>query len=357
MKAGMPAGVCPEKWILEHEGIMENLQREYVKAGSNILYAPTFTANRIKLEEYGLADRIKEMNHKLVSISRRAADGKAFVAGDITMTGKQLVPVGDLKLEELIDVYKEQIRYLADAGADLLIVETMMSLQESRAALIAAKELGELEEKYHLPVMVTMTFEKDGRSLFGTDAASAAITLESLGADAVGVNCGSGPAYMKDIVAQMASVTKLPIIAKPNAGLPSLDADGTTVYDMDAATFSEEMKILVDAGATILGGCCGTSPQYIDKLTKSVNNWGEVSTKLTERLLGLHKKGRHFLSSQCMPLEFGLNDPFMIVGERINPTGKRNYRNSLEADALILSDNSRKSRKKMAPPYWISIWG
>lgn len=188
MKAGMPAGVCPEQWILEHEDIMENLQREYVRAGSDILYAPTFTANRIKLEEYGLADRIEEINTKLVSLSKRAAEGKALVAGDLTMTGRQLAPMGDMGFEELIDIYKEQIRYLADAGADLLVVETMMSLQESRAALIAAKETCEL------PVMVTMTFEKDGRSLFGTDAVSAAVTLESLGADAIGANCSTGPA-------------------------------------------------------------------------------------------------------------------------------------------------------------------
>lgn len=323
MKAGMPAGVCPEKWILEHEDIMENLQREYVRAGSNILYAPTFTANRIKLEEYGLADQIEEINKKLVALSKRAAQGKALVAGDITMTGRQLIPMGDMKFEELVDVYKEQIGYLIDAGVELLVVETMMSLQESRAALIAAKEICGHEERYDLPVMVTMTFEKDGRSLFGTDALTAAITLESLGADAIGVNCGAGPAWMEDIVRQMASVTKLPVIAKPNAGLPALDADGNTFYDMDADTFAEEMKILAAAGATILGGCCGTSPQYIDKLTRSVKNTREVTSNLKERMLGLHKQGRHFLSSQCMSLEFGLDDPFMIVGERINPTGKK----------------------------------
>ena len=335
MKAGMPAGVCPEKWILEHEDIMENLQREYVQAGSHILYAPTFTANRIKLEEYGLADRIEEINHKLVAISKRAAQGKALVAGDITMTGRQLTPMGDMQFEELVTIYKEQIGYLINAGVDLLVVETMMSLQESRAALIAAKEIegNDLpaghDEGSDLPVIVTMTFEKDGRSLFGTDARSAAITLESLGADAVGVNCGAGPAWMEEIVRQMASVTKLPIIAKPNAGLPALDADGNTFYDMDADTFAEEMRILANAGATILGGCCGTAPQYIERLTKSVNNLDGILAHLKDRMSGQHKQGRHFLSSQCMSLEFGLNDPFMIVGERINPTGKKKLQEQL----------------------------
>ena len=153
-RQGMPVGVCPELWITEHEEIMSGLQKAYLEAGTNILYAPTFTANRIKLKEFDLEDRIEELNHKLVEISKRAADGKALVAGDLTMTGQQLKPMGPLDFEELIDVYKEQIRYITEAGADLLVVETMMSLQESRAALIAAKETCQ-----DIPVMVTMPFE------------------------------------------------------------------------------------------------------------------------------------------------------------------------------------------------------
>lgn len=330
MKAGMPAGVCPEQWILEHEDVMENLQREYVNAGTNILYAPTFTANRIKLEEYGLDGQIEEMNKKLVALSKRAADGKAFVAGDITMTGRQLKPMGDMEFETLIEVYKEQIRLLEEAGVDLLVVETMMSLQESRAALIAAKEVSEL------PVMVTMTFEKDGRSLFGTDAKTAAIVLESLGADAVGANCSTGPAQMADVIRSMAEVTAIPIIAKPNAGLPAVDENGNTYYDMAADTFAEEMKILLDAGATILGGCCGTSPEYIEKLTKSVKTTFAVNEGYVKRSDGAHKTGRHFLTSQCMSLEFGLNDRFMIVGERINPTGKKKLQEELRNGSFEL---------------------
>lgn len=330
MKAGMPAGVCPEQWILEHEEIMEKLQREYVKAGTNILYAPTFTANRIKLEEYGLADKIEEMIEKLVAVSKRAADGKAWVAGDITMTGRQLKPLGDMEFEELIHVYKEQILLLEKAGVDLLVVETMMSLQESRAALIAAKEVSKL------PVMVTMTFEQDGRSLFGTDAASAAITLESLGADAVGANCSTGPALMENVIKTMADRTSIPVIAKPNAGLPAVDSDGNTYYDMDADTFAQEMKILAAAGATILGGCCGTTPEYIRKLKEAVLSEPESDYSYRARKDGMHKKDRHFLTSQCMSLEFGLNDAFMIVGERINPTGKKKLQEELRNGSFEL---------------------
>lgn len=330
MKAGMPAGVCPEQWILEHEDVMENLQRQYVNAGTNILYAPTFTANRIKLEEYGLDGQIEEMNKRLVALSKRAAADKAYVAGDITMTGRQLKPMGDMEFETLIDVYKEQIRLLDEAGVDLLVVETMMSLRESRAALIAAKEVSDL------PVMVTMTFEKDGRSLFGTDAKTAAIVLESLGADAVGANCSTGPAQMEDVIRSMTEVTAIPIIAKPNAGLPAVDENGNTYYNMAADTFTEEMKILVNAGATILGGCCGTSPEYIAKLTKAVRSTFAVNEGYAKRSDGTHKTGRHFLTSQCMPLEFGLNDRFMIVGERINPTGKKKLQEELRNGSFEL---------------------
>lgn len=309
IKGGMPVGVCPELWITEHPEVLIALQKAYVEAGTNIVYAPTFSANRIKLKEFGLQERIRELNLKLVSISREAVGGRALVAGDITMTGEQLAPMGKMDFEELIDIYKEQIGYLKEAGVDLLVVETMMSLQESRAALIAAKEIWP-----ELPVMVTMTFEADGRSLFGTDAETAAIVLESLGADAVGANCSTGPDQMAEVIKSMASVTTIPIIAKPNAGLPSLNEEGQTVYDMGPEEFGTDMKLLCDAGAGILGGCCGTTPEHIKALTDTV---GGLLPSVRE------PSGRSYLTSERETISFGLNDPFLIVGERINPTGKK----------------------------------
>ena len=169
-KAGMPAGVCPEKWILEHKEVLFDLQKRYAEAGSNIVYAPTFTGNSIKLADYGLEDRLEEINTELVKLSKSAVGSSVLVAGDVTMTGKQLKPVGDLDFEDLINVYKQQIGVLDRAGADLIVIETMMSLQECRAAVLAANEVTSL------PVMVTLTFESDGRTLYGTDAASAAWT-------------------------------------------------------------------------------------------------------------------------------------------------------------------------------------
>ena len=231
MKAGMPVGVCPEQWILEHEQALIDLQTAYIEAGTDILYAPTFTANRIKLKEYDLEDQIEEINTRLIKLSKTIAKDKALVAADLTMTGKQLKPMGPLDFEELVDIYKEQIQYAEKAGADLIVIETMMSLQETRAAAIAAMEVS------RLPVMATLTFESDGRTLFGSDAKSAAITLSHLHVDAIGANCSTGPDQMCRIIEAMAEVTDIPLIAKPNAGLPSLDENGMTVYDMDSDTF------------------------------------------------------------------------------------------------------------------------
>lgn len=314
VKAGMPSGVCPEQWILEHQDVMLQLQKDYVQAGTNILYAPTFTANRVKLAEYHLEKNMTSMIRDLVAISKKAAESTpghpVYVAGDLTMTGEQLKPMGKMELETLIDIYKEQILCLVDAGADLLVVETMMSLAETRAALIAAKEVCDL------PVIATLTFEADGRTLFGTDAKTAAIVLESLGASAIGANCSTGPAQMESIISEMVSHTKIPVIAKPNAGLPFLDENGTTCYNMEAEEFAEEMEVLVNAGATILGGCCGTTPEFIRQIHERFGTDAKVAASR-------RPDGIRYLTSERISHSFGLDDGFFVVGERINPTGKK----------------------------------
>lgn len=327
-KKGMPAGCCPESWILEHPETLLELQKAYVEAGTDILYAPTFTANRIKLAEYGLAEQLQDMVRKLVGLSREAANTapagrKVYVAGDITMTGRQLKPMGDMELEELIDVYKEQIKALADAGVDLLVIETMMSLAETRAALIAAKEVCDL------PVMVTLTFEKDGRTLYGSDATTCAVVLESLGAAAIGVNCSTGPKDMCSIVSAIAAVTHVPVIAKPNAGMPALDAEGNTIYSMQPEEFAVQMAQLTGAGATILGGCCGTNPDYIRAIYKS---FGKDAVHKTVR----KPESIRYLSSERQTLSFGLDDLFIIIGERINPTGKKKLQEALRGGDLSM---------------------
>lgn len=308
LKRGMPAGVCPEQWILEHPEVLQGLQREFVQAGSDIVYAPTFAANRIKLAEYGLQDKIAQMNHGLVQVSKEAVNGNAYVAGNLTMTGEQLAPMGTLDFEELVDVYKEQIGYLVEAGVDLLVVETMLSLQECRAALLAAKETCDL------PVMVTLTFNEDGKTLFGTEPSAAAVVLSSLGAAAIGVNCSAGPDKMIPIIQEMAQYTDVPLIAKPNAGMPELQPDGTTEYNMNADEFVMHTKELIAAGAEIVGGCCGSTPEFIEKLYQYTKTYVKPEKKA---------KNLRVLSSERRALKIDLDGKFLIVGERINPTGKK----------------------------------
>lgn len=318
--AGMPVGVCPEQWILDHPQVMIDLQKAYVEAGTQILLAPTFTANRIKLEEYGLQDRLEEMNRELVAIAKEAAGDRALVAGDITMTGQQLYPMGDLMFEELVEIYKEQVRVLCDAGVDLIIVETMMSLQESRAAVLAVKETCEL------PVLVSMTFNEDGRSLYGTDPVTAVVTLQSLGADAVGMNCSTGPKEMLEPIRQMLSYANVPVLAKPNAGLPELENE-VTVYKTTPEEFAEVGAQLVEAGVSIIGGCCGTTPEHIRALTERVRSIRRTSPQIRRRRL---------LTSERKTVEIDLNGPFMVIGERINPTGKKKLQAELREGRLDL---------------------
>lgn len=317
-KEGMPQGVCPEQWMIDNPHIQYKIQAAYVQAGADIIYAPTFTSNRPKLKEHGLEDKLEEINIKLVENARKAANSverKVYVAGDMTMTGIMLKPMGPMDFEELIDIYKEQVSALLKGGVDCFIVETMMSLQETRACVIAIKEMCDL------PIMATLTFEADGKTLMGTDPATAAITLASLGVDAIGTNCSTGPVDMAKNVQKMFDVVDIPIIAKPNAGIPRLDENGDTVYDNTPDNFANEMQLIIDSGASIIGGCCGTDPDYI----KAVCNMGFKAVKTKKRIPNMH-----YLTSERKTVSFTLDDSFMIVGERINPTGKKAFQAELK---------------------------
>ena len=257
MKAGMPRGICTEKWVCENPEPLTRLQQEYKKAGSQIVYASTFSANRISLENYGLENQVKELNTALMGISRNAVGKDVLVAGDLTTTGKQ-----EISYEELLEAYKEQILALVEAGADLLVAETMMGITECMAAIDAAASVCEL------PVMCTLTVESDGSLFFGGNIYEAVETLAEMGADAVGINCSTGPDQLLSVVENMRKKVSVPLIVKPNAGMPVIDEMGNPVYSMGAEDFASHMKRLVEAGADIVGGCCGTAPEYIQRLCK-----------------------------------------------------------------------------------------
>ena len=263
-KAGMPVGVCAEQWVLEHPEVIRKLQQDYIEAGSQIIYAPTFSANRISLSRHGLEDRLEEMNRKLVAISREASGGRAYVAGDVTTTGKMLEPRGEISYQELFDVYREQIAVLADAGVDLIVAETMLDVEETMVVLDAAASVCEL------PVMCSLTLEADGSALYGGSAVEMVEALQEMGAAAVGLNCSVGPDQLEAVVSSMKKVAKVPVIAKPNAGMPEIDEKGVAHYNMSPERFADSMKRLIENGAGIVGGCCGTDPEYIRMLASVI---------------------------------------------------------------------------------------
>ncbi len=312
-KRGMPKGVCPEMWAIENPEVIIGVQRDYIKAGSNAVYSCTFGGNRIKLAEFGLGDQTIEINAKLARLAKEAVGDNGFVAGDLAPTGQFVRPFGDLPFETCVEVYKEQVKGLLEGGVDFFVIETMMDIQEARAALLAVKE------SCDLPVCVSMTFDENAQTLTGTDPITALITLQSLGAGAVGCNCSTGPSDMIKIIKAMKPYAKVPLLAKPNAGLPKL-IDGNTVFDMDAKEYGTYVEELVNSGVNLLGGCCGTSPLYIEQISKNIKGLKPVWCN-AEKISAV--------TSARSTVFVGFNEPTVVVGERINPTGKKKLQEEL----------------------------
>ena len=257
MKAGMPRGVCTELWVLEHPEIVLELQRNYREAGSQVILAPTFSANRVSLTDRGVGERLKEINERLLAITKEAAAGKAYVAGDMTTIGR-----ADADYAMLLGIYREQAEALAEGGADLIMVETMLGLEETMAALEGCREA------CGLPVLCSLTIESDGSLFFGGNIFDAAEALAQMGADAVGVNCSTGPDKLEPVIRNIKERVDVPVLAKPNAGMPVITDTGEAVYSMGPDQFAAYMGTLVEAGAGIIGGCCGTTPEYIRKVAE-----------------------------------------------------------------------------------------
>jgi len=306
-KKGMGNGICPERWCLENFHILNDLYAAYEKAGSEVVYTCTFGANQFKFKSYQVSDDIYKINYELACLTKNAVAKNILVAGDIGPTGLLVTPFGPLDFEEAVNAFKEQARGLIDGGCDLLVIETMIDIQEARAALIAVKEIKDIF------TVVSMTYEEDGHTLGGTDPITALITLQSLGADVVGCNCSTGPEKMVEFIKAMKPYATVPLLAKPNAGMPQLE-NGRTFFEMDAKTFAFHGRALVKAGANFIGGCCGTTPVHIRELAKV--------TKKVKPLLPLRKSISALSSSRAF-VNLSENQPLLIVGERINPTGKK----------------------------------
>ena len=258
-KYGLGGGDCPEAWILEHPEVIREIQRAYVEAGSDVIYAPTFGANRIKLEAQGYRHAVEDFNLRLAALSREAAAGKALVAGDIAPTGHFLSPLGDVSFEELTEVYTEQAAALEKAGVDLFVIETMMTVAEARAAVLAVRSVS------RRPIFVTFTCDEKGRTLSGSDVAAILQIMQGMEIDAFGLNCSVGPEEMVTQLRRLHEYAQVPLIAKPNAGIPELRGD-ETVYNCTPEQFTAHLQEMAEAGVRIFGGCCGTTAEHIRAL-------------------------------------------------------------------------------------------
>ncbi|MBI5560263.1 MAG: homocysteine S-methyltransferase family protein, partial [Deltaproteobacteria bacterium] len=306
-KMGLKKGACPDGLNLTEPELVKKVHTLYAEAGSDVVTTNTFGANRLKLREYGLEKKLREININGVKIARKAAGGSGFVAGCIGPTGRFIEPVGDLTFDEAVSVFAEQAGALKKGGADLLIIETMMDIKEMKAAIIASNSTG-------LPVVATMTFDSTMRTVLGTPPEAFAIVADSLGVAALGANCSLGIEGIYKAIKRMNSVTDLPLLAQPNAGMPVLKGK-ETVFPSTPDEMAEYAPKLVACGVRLLGGCCGTTPEHIRKMGGEFKSLKPESTR--------KPKGFTALSSRTSFTLFGGEMGPVLIGERINPTGRK----------------------------------
>lgn len=316
---GLKAGACPELMNVEAPDVVKKIHRAYIEAGATIIETNTFGASSLKLAHYGLESRVRELNSAAVKIAKAAAQSQAKVAGSMGPTGKFIAPLGDLDFDDAYKIFREQAQALADAGADFLIIETCIDIQEMRAALLAAKDA------CNLPIICQLSYSEDGRTVTGTDPQSAAVILDAMGASIIGVNCSLGPEQLVPVVKTLAENCRVPVSVQPNAGMPYLEG-GITKFPMDAKTFGAWGKALVEAGATYLGGCCGTTPDHIRELALNVKNLSAAPRRFNRPLM---------LSSRSKTVTIDKNLPTVLIGERINPTGRKKLAAEIREGSLL----------------------
>ena len=313
---GLKAGACPELMNVDAPNVVKRIHRAYIDVGSTIIETNTFGASSLKLAHYGLENRVRELNFAAVKIAKSA--GNVKIAGSIGPTGKFIAPLGDLTFDDAYKIFYEQSQALAEAGADFLIIETCIDIQEMRAALLAAKDA------CNLPIICQLSYSEDGRTVTGTDPQSAAVILEKMGASIIGVNCSLGPEQLVPVVKILAENCRVPVSVQPNAGMPYLE-DGKTKFPMDAKTFGSWGAKLVEAGATFLGGCCGTTPEHIFELANAVKTLNPAPRRFNSVLK---------LASRSKTVVIDKNST-TLIGERINPTGRKKLAAEIREGSLL----------------------
>ena len=316
-KQGLRPGELPERWNITNPKIITSIHKKYYDSGSNVVVTNTFGANTLKFPEEELDSIIKAaVRNARVAASESQTTQPKWVALDIGPTGRMLKPYGDLDFEDAVSIFAQTIRLGVKHGADLILIETMNDSYETKAALLATKE------SCDLPVFVSNAYGEDGKLMTGADPAAMVAMLEGMGADAIGVNCSLGPKALATVVREYLKYSSIPVILKPNAGLPKM-VDGQTIYDISPAEFAEDVISLIKEGVRVVGGCCGTTPEYISAVVKSSS--GIVPVEITS-------KNFSCISSYTHAVFFG-NDP-VLIGERINPTGKKRFKEALRANDI-----------------------
>ena len=329
--AGLEEGYCPELFNVERPEVVKNIHAQYLQHGSDVITTNTFGACSLKLEDYDLQDRVREINIAAVKVAKEAiAEVKpsARVAGSMGPTGRFLQPLGNMSFDDIYDTYKEQADSLIEGGVDFIIIETIIDVQEMRAALLASldarNEAGKTKED--VQIICQFSFSEDGRTITGTPPAVAATIVEAIGADIIGINCSLGPEQITPLIEEIASVTNLPISCQPNAGMPQL-INKQTVFPLTAEEMGPLMLAIVDAGASYVGGCCGTTPAHIQSISNAVKAHAPKERAYIEP--------KTIITSRTKLLELGHNVKPLIIGERINPTGRKVLAQELRDGSFI----------------------
>ncbi len=327
--SGVEVKGAPELLNETHEELIYSIHRAYIEAGADIIETNSFGSSPVKLANYGLEGEAYRLSMKAARIARRAAGDDVLVAGSVGPLGRILRPVGNISFDEAYDAFREQIRGLRDGGADLIFVETMSDIREAKAAILAARDVG-------LPVVAMMTFQEDGKTLLGVTPEAAAVALEAMGVVAIGANCSTGPDRMIEVATKMASVTSCPLIFMPNAGMPRV-VDGRTVFPLGPGEFASYAAGFVEAGAWLLGGCCGTTPEHIRALREALEGLKPV-VREPQGVLRVSGRDRVvFIGGGHYPV---------VVGERINPTGKREFQEDLKSGRATWAVKAALSQKE-----------
>lgn len=321
--AGLPVGACPELWNIKEPTAVTAIHKSYIDSGADIIETNTFGANRIKLTHYGLQDQVALLNTAAVQAARAACGPNTKIAGSVGPTGKLIAPLGDLAFDYAYEVFFEQITALHEANVDMILIETIIDIQEMRAALLAAKAATDK------PIICQMSFGADGRTVTGTDPVTAAIILEAMGADIIGANCSLGPAQLLEVVKKLASATKCPISIQPNAGMPQL-VNKQTIFPMKPEEIGVWAIELALAGASYIGGCCGTTPAHIKAIKDAVK---KVALPILPPVQEVTKTTA--LTSRSKTIYLGANYPTVIIGERINPTGRKQLAADIKAGQFM----------------------